>query len=170
MSDKQNGKLFGGIADFPGGTGWETNSFDGIADFLKGLLSNKISGPISLKSYLNKYLSAWPEGNVDWNREWDRDWEQFKVEPRGGDKIALKSCHGMYLSAKEDIGGTVRCDQREARENEIWTLEAANGGIALKSSFGKYLHPKKDGKVTATHDAVTEKETFAVTDHGKEGK
>jgi hypothetical protein len=49
-------------------------------------------------------------------------------------------------------------------------LEAANAGIALKSSFGKYLHPKKDGMVTATHDAVTEKETFAVTDHGKEGK
>jgi hypothetical protein len=170
MSDKQNGNSVNNIADFPGGKGSETNIFENIADFFKGMQPNEISGRISLKSYLNQYLSAWPEGKVDWSRTWDREWEQFKLEYRGGNKIALKSCHGSYLSAKDEVGGTVQCDQYKAGEHETWTVEKAGAGIALKSYLGKYLHPKKDGRVTATHDEVTEKETFAVTYHDGEAK
>jgi hypothetical protein len=57
------------------------------------------------------------------------------------------------------------CDKREAGENEAWTAERAGSGIALKSRFGKYLHPEKDGRVTATRDNAAGEETFAVTDH-----
>jgi hypothetical protein len=128
MSDKQNGS------------------------FLEALQLNGISGLISLKSYKGKYLSACPDGKIDWDRDWDREWKQFTVEFHGEGKVTLKSCHVMYLSAKKEVGGTVRCDEREALAYTLWTVEAAGTGIALKSCFGKYLHPKKDGRVTAIHD------------------
>jgi hypothetical protein len=166
MSDKKNGNPNSGVVDSLGGKGSETNLFDGIADFFAKVQSGEISGVISLKSYKGKHLSVKSkEGDVSWDQNQIGETEQFKVEPQGGNNAALKSCQGLYLSAKEDIGGTVRCDQAEVLKSEIWAVEKAGDGIALKSCFGKYLHPKKDGKVTATHDAVTEKETFAVTLH-----
>jgi putative lipoic acid-binding regulatory protein len=149
MSDNQNG-----------------NSGGGIANFLQKLQSGEISGTISLKSYKGNYLSVMPkEGDVSWDQNQIGETEQFKVEPQGGNNAALKSSQGLYLSAKDEIGGTVRCDQAEVLKSAIWAVEEAGDGIALKSCFGKYLHPKKNGEVTATHDAVTEKETFTVTLH-----
>jgi hypothetical protein len=53
----------------------------------------------------------------------------------------------------------------------IWAVqESGDTGIALKSCFGKYLHPKKTGEVTATHNEFTEKETFTVVWINKEEK
>ncbi|MDR1575136.1 MAG: DUF569 domain-containing protein [Treponema sp.] len=168
MSDKQNGNSFSGIADFPGTKGSETNPLGGIGNLLGGLQPGEISGPLSLKSCWGKYLSACPDGRLEWIRDWDRDWEQFKTEPLGGGRTALKSCHGRYLSVKNDE--TVQCDQQKVSENEAWTVERTGDGIALKSCFGKYLHPESDGRVRADRGQVTGEETFAVTDHSKEGK
>jgi hypothetical protein len=138
---------------------------------LGGLLRpSGISGIVSLKSYQNKHLSADPGGGVVCDRDWDREWEQFTLESHGEGKVRLKSYHGMYLSAKRDANGTVRCDQREASDYETWTIEIAGGGIALKSYLGKYLYPKIDGSVRANQDKVGEEETFTVIDHGKEEK
>jgi hypothetical protein len=118
-----------------------------------------------MKSYQDKYLSAWAEGRLDWERDWDQSWEQFKLEPMDGDTVAFKSCHGLYISVKGD--GTVMCDQHTAGENEAWMVEWAGSGIAIKSRFGKYLHPEKDGRrVKATRDVVTKEEIFTLTAHG----
>ncbi|MDR2446513.1 MAG: DUF569 domain-containing protein [Treponema sp.] len=170
MSDKQNGNFWNSNKNLPEKKGSEMNFSDANLNLCDWWQPRGISGLISLKSYQRKYLSAWPGGEVDWDRDWDREWEQFTVESHGEGKVTLKSCHGMYLSAKADADGTVRCDQREASDSETWTMEMTGAGIALKSCFGKYLHPKKDGKVRANQDKVTEKESFTVTDHSKEGK
>jgi hypothetical protein len=145
--------------------------FDGVADFSDGPKPCEItgSGTISLKSYQGKYLSAVGNGGLEWNRDWEREWEQFRVEHHGEDKIALKSYHGMYLSVK-DGGETVRCDEREALKSAIWRVEAAGAGIALKSCFGKYLRPNKDGSVAAIRGEVTKEETFTVNWINKEKK
>jgi hypothetical protein len=157
MSDEQNSNFTGGFKQF-----------------FEKPQSGEISGPwfVPLKSYQDKYLPASPAGDAKGGAKWDQDHagenEWFKIEPKGGYKIALKSREGMYLSATADIGGTVRYDEREAVESAIWTVWEA--GIALKSNLGKYLHPKKTGEVTAAHDAVTKKETFKVAWTKKEEK
>jgi hypothetical protein len=133
------------------------------AGFTAGEPSVKLPAVLSLKSYLGKYLSAQPDGRLEWNRDWERDWELFKVEAINGNKVAFKSCHGLYLSVKDN--GTVMCDQREAGENEAWTAEWAGSGIAFKSSSGKYLRPKKDGNVAVKYYVAEEKEIFTLTDH-----
>jgi hypothetical protein len=156
MSDKQN------------------NNFTGsFKQFLEKLQSGEISGSwfVSLKSYQDKYLSASLAGDAKWDQHQAGENERFKIEPKGAYKIALKSRQDMYLSATAGIGGTVRCNKTKVDDSTIWTVcESGEAGIALKSYFGKYLHPKKNGKVTATHNTVTEKETFTVAWTNKEEK
>jgi hypothetical protein len=168
MSDTENRNPLGAGLSAIGKIKEKIKPAIGKMDFLSGGATVELSGLISLKSCWGKYLSAQADGRLEWNRDWDREWEQFKAEPLSGGRTAFKSCHGLYLSVKGD--GTVMCDQRTAGENEIWTVEPASGGIGLKSRFGKYLRPGPDGRVTASGNAVTEKETFTVTDHGQGGK
>jgi hypothetical protein len=83
-------------------------------------------------------------------------------------RISLKSCQGLCLSVKGD--GTALCDQRTAGENEVWTVGPDGGGIALKSRFWNYLRPEPNGRLTASGNVVTKKETFTVIDHDQGGK
>ncbi|MDR2601680.1 MAG: DUF569 domain-containing protein [Spirochaetaceae bacterium] len=156
MSDEQNSNF--------------TGSFK---QFLEKLQSGEISGSwsVSLESYKGKYLSASTEGDAKWDQDQAGENEWFKIEPKGDYKIALKSRHLMYLSAKADKDRTVRCDEHEAGASEIWTVDdTGDSGITLKSCLGKYLRQKKEGEVAAKHNDVTDKETFTVAWKNKEEK
>lgn len=93
-----------------------------------------------------------------------------------GTKVALKSHHGLYLTAKKDgsVGQTKRLDAWE-----FWEVEKAPGGrIGLKSAHGNYLSAKKGLIGSMGQDeALKEDESFEVvpysiglafkTTHGK---
>lgn len=38
-----------------------------------------------------------------------QEWEFFDVEPQADSKVALKGCHGMYMSATDGGGSLVNC-------------------------------------------------------------
>jgi hypothetical protein len=122
-------------------------------------------GLVSLKSRYGKYLTSFPDGKLDWNREWDTDWERFQIIPLHDGKAALRSYHGLYLSVEEPVDGVVRCGTRKVNEYATWTLEHVTGGMAFKSVFGTYLHPKADGTATTVRNTVTAEEVIIVTEH-----
>ena len=65
---------------------------------------------VYLKSSHGKYLSASEQGYLKWNLPWKRSWERFFMKRDGeyGSKMALRSVHGLWVSAKGD--GTVTAD------------------------------------------------------------
>ena len=86
-------------------------------------------------------LCSEPNGKVVANRFGRAQaWEMWTLECIG-DKVALRSHHGKYLTAKKD--GSVVATQSKARSWEKWTMENAPGSdgyiITFKSCHGKYL-------------------------------
>ncbi|CAE7378151.1 IFI27 [Symbiodinium microadriaticum] len=86
-------------------------------------------------------LCSEPGGKVVANRFGKaKEWETWTMEFHG-DKVALRSHHGKYLTAQAD--GFVVADRESARGSEKWSMDNAPGSdgyiVAFKSCHGKYL-------------------------------
>jgi hypothetical protein len=80
--------------------------------------------------------------------------------------LALKSCHGTYLSAQPD--GPARWDRERAAEWERIEAEArGQGKVALKSFHNKYLGALPDGSVQWNQARPGEGETWTVEASGE---
>lgn len=90
---------------------------------------------VNIKAHNGKYLTCEKTGGVFANRSAASDWEEWQIEkqPQLGDKVAVRSFHGKYLSS--DTFG-VMAGKPEAKKWEIWRiikLQNNPGKIAIES-------------------------------------
>lgn len=111
----------------------------------------------SLRSCFGKYLCSEPWGlrphTLSWNRDQAKSCEQWEIIPQPGEQWALKSAHGLYMSAKPD-GSAQRCS-RTIGPNELFIIRPVLGGYVVKSSAtGKCIAAHADGSITCDRDPV----------------
>ena len=105
---------------------------------------------------------ATPDGSAYVNRERKSSWETFTVEDLGGNKVALKSVHGMYLVAE----GRYRAYGINANRNirsswETFKIQSQQGGrVALKTTHGRYIAAEIDGTLSGFQTIVEDWEQF----------
>ena len=67
------------------------------------------------------------------------DWEKLTLEPTGDGHIAIRTCHGYYLSAQPD-GRIDRCPGRIGGDWEKFTVQTnSDGSVSFRSCHGNYL-------------------------------
>lgn len=80
--------------------------------------------------------------------------------------IALKSCHGKYLSAQPNGTADWSSDRRGKPAN-IQLVDAGNGKYGLKSVYSKYLSAQPDGRAEWNRDRLDLWETWELEAHGE---
>lgn len=107
---------------------------------------------ITLKSDHGRYLAVEADGSVVANRPDAQAWEQIRVEPLGGDRVALRAWNDKYLTAELDGRVNARADQVNAWEE--WRVDISNGRLTFRSSHKKYLTAEVDGQLRARAEQV----------------
>ena len=109
----------------------------------------------TLRSCYSKYLCSEPFGfymhTLSWNRDKAKSCEQWEIIRQGDNSWALKSAHGLYLSAKPD--GTANKCSKTIRDTERFQIQPVSGGYIIKSiATQKCLAAHADGTLSCKSD------------------
>ena len=128
----------------------------------------KFGYKICLRGFNGMYLTANPNGQLHANVPHRRGWEEFQIVRAGdstmnnylsyGDKVALKTAHGQYLTATPD--GQLNCNVKHVKGWEMFTVVRSGptlhnnfvslgDTIALKSAHGLYIAVEPNGLALA---------------------
>jgi hypothetical protein len=80
------------------------------------------NGKFALKAPLQEqYLSINPDGNFTWVDD-IQEWEMLDLIELGDNKVAIKGCHGKYISIQQGGGGIILANGLGINEWEILEL------------------------------------------------
>lgn len=145
----------------------------------------KFGSKIYLHGYHGKYLRATPEGKAFFDAPHRKSWEELEIVRAGstklrnnlsfGDKIALKTGHGTYLTATAD--GQLNCGATQIGDMEKFEVVRSGPSlhgsfvslgdtIALRSHFDKLVVAEENGDANANRTHMQPWERFII--HSKE--
>lgn len=102
-------------------------------------------------------------GSLAASGEQARLWQVFTLKPDAGNTVQIVDGMGRRLVAAEDgqvnaVAGANVMLRRDAHRFEV--LELANGSVAIKTVFGRYIAVQDNGSATATDARVTDRSSF----------
>lgn len=121
----------------------------------------KVSFRTGNGTYLRAGVGA--QGALAASGEQARMWQQFTLKPDAGNTVQIMDGMGRMLKATEDgrvlaVAGPGLLIRRDAHRFEV--LELANGNVAIKTAFGKYIAVQDSGAAVASDARVSARSSF----------
>merc|ERR1711879_257391 len=134
------------------------SSSNGVKEQFRILLTPNQT--VSFRSTHGKYLVA--EGDrktVKANRNEASLWEKWSTI-ENGNRTALKSYHGLFMSA--DTKGSLVADRASPDAWERFSIILKDGGMGLLSVHGTFVSADPHGRVVSDRGEMNDWENFAV--------